>query len=92
MVMPPLDLKLDFKKSNTAGPSNAEQTGTSAMFDASNWNVNFSGTQTNTSASGQRATTSPALMDTIAGGGSSGGVWIAALGLIAAAILYKKLG
>lgn len=61
------------------------------MFDASNWNVNFSGTQSNLSTSGQKASTgTPPALKALTGI-SSGYVW-AAVAIVAAAVLYKKLG
>lgn len=93
MTLPPLNLSLN--KETNLGPNNAEQTGTSGMFDSSNWNVNFGGTQTNANTSGQRASTNPGALETLTGatgGGVSAGVWLAVFGIIAAALIYKKLG
>lgn len=87
--LPPLNLDLKSSVSVSSGPAVSEQSGTVGMFDASNWNVNFSGTQSATNTSAQKAT--PATADAIATATSSPYVW-AAVGIVVLAVLYKKMG
>lgn len=86
-------LVADLAGSGDAAPSSATQNGaTSGMFDSSNWNVNFSGTQSNTttrSGAQQAGAQAPDLLDSMTGGQSSGVLWLAAA-VIGGALLWKK--
>lgn len=89
MQLPPLNLsfqKTDQTNSTagTYGPSGTtgEASGTSGMFDSSNWNVNFGGSQTNKSDSKQSASTGAAIGDL------SPLLWIAGAAIVAF-MIYK---
>lgn len=91
MAVPPLPSLTG----GAAGPSSASQNGaTSGMFDSSNWNVNFHGTQTNettrtgaTQAGAAMAAAGPAFA---AAGGPGIGIWLIAGVIVLGAVLLAR--
>lgn len=79
----PFELGFESNKQISAGPSLAGQSGTSGMFDSSNWTINFSGSQTATSTSAQKASSGQA-------GAAGFNWWIAAAVVAAGVLLYKR--